>query len=71
MNKKKPEHEITNPDYYNATSNTEAGINTPRDREDIAVTDMISEAVGEMVDNIQHSFEGKPRVEKDKRERQE
>lgn len=37
-----------------------AGIPTPPNQENIAATDMISEAVEEMLDHIEHSFEGKP-----------
>ncbi|WP_192894558.1 hypothetical protein [Paenibacillus contaminans] len=37
-----------------------AGIPTPPDQENIAATDMISEAVEEMIDHLEHSFEGKP-----------
>ncbi|REE78727.1 hypothetical protein A8990_1242 [Paenibacillus taihuensis] len=43
-------------EYYNETSNTAAGINTPRDHESFGPLDMLSDAVEEMVDNVQHSF---------------
>jgi len=74
MNKKTTEHENTD-SYYNETSNTEAGINTPKDREGIAATDMISGAVQEIVDHVQRTFEGKPEPgeinSREKRERPE
>ncbi|EFM11336.1 conserved hypothetical protein [Paenibacillus curdlanolyticus YK9] len=50
------------PDYdetYNETSNTAAGINTPKDHEDSGPIDMISEAIEEIVDNVQHTFDHK------------
>ncbi|MBB6674702.1 hypothetical protein [Cohnella nanjingensis] len=40
-----------------------AGIPTPPDQQDIAATDMLSEAVGELTDELQHAFEGKPNEE--------
>lgn len=43
---------------YNETSNTAAGINTPRDHEDYGPLDMVSDAVEEMVDNVEHAFDG-------------
>jgi len=46
-------------EMYNKTSNTVAGINTPKDHEDSGPTDMVSDAVGQIVDNVQHSFDGK------------
>ncbi|WP_127534032.1 hypothetical protein [Paenibacillus kobensis] len=45
-------------EMYNETSNTAAGINTPKDHEDSGPIDMVSDAVGEIVDNIQHTFDG-------------
>ncbi|UUZ95028.1 hypothetical protein LJK87_11265 [Paenibacillus sp. P25] len=47
-----------NKEVYNETSNTAAGINTPPDQEDCTATDMISEAVEQMMDEIQHTFIG-------------
>ncbi|WP_308637588.1 hypothetical protein [Paenibacillus silvisoli] len=44
-------------EFYNETSNTWAGINTPRDHEDTSPLDMISQAVEEFVDNVQHAFD--------------
>jgi hypothetical protein len=44
-------------DYFNETSNTAAGINTPPENEDKAPTDMISGAVGEILDNVRHAFQ--------------
>ncbi|NBD24063.1 hypothetical protein [Paenibacillus glycinis] len=46
---------------YNETSNTAAGINTPKDHEDSGPLDMVSDAVGEFVDNVQHAFDGSSR----------
>ncbi|WP_281888002.1 hypothetical protein [Paenibacillus sp. YYML68] len=43
--------------YYNETTNTIAGINTPPDHPDIAATDSLSEFVETMMDNIQHTFD--------------
>ncbi|WP_409341534.1 hypothetical protein [Paenibacillus sp. MBLB4367] len=34
-----------------------AGIPTPPDQENITATDMVSEVVEEIIDNIEHSFE--------------
>jgi hypothetical protein len=50
---------MTNKDYYNDTSNTAAGINTPANHENSAPTDMVSDAVEQIVDHIQEAFEGK------------
>ncbi|RAP74559.1 hypothetical protein [Paenibacillus montanisoli] len=44
-------------EYYNETSNTAAGINTPRDHEDTSPLDLISHAIEEIVDNVQHAFD--------------
>ncbi|SDW65065.1 hypothetical protein [Paenibacillus sp. CF384] len=43
---------------YNRTSNTAAGINTPLDHQDTSPLDMISHAIEEIVDNVQHAFDG-------------
>lgn len=43
-------------DYYNETSNTAAGINTPPENENIAATDMLSDAVEQIVDNVSRAF---------------
>ncbi|MFE5317790.1 hypothetical protein ACFQ88_03665 [Paenibacillus sp. NPDC056579] len=53
-------------DIYNETTNTAGGITTPADQEDCASTDMISNAVAEMMDRIQEDFIGEP--EDDKRQ---
>jgi len=45
-------------DYYNETSNTVAGINTPKEREDASPLDMIDGAVEQMVDKLQDDFGG-------------
>lgn len=45
-------------EVYNETSNTAAGINTPKNHESSGPLDMISDAVGEIVDNVQHTFDG-------------
>lgn len=47
-----------NEDIYNETTNTAGGITTPADQENCASTDMISGAVAEMMDRIQHDFVG-------------
>lgn len=44
--------------YSNKTAFEIAGIPTPPNHEDASATDLISEAVEEIVDNIQHSFVG-------------
>lgn len=44
------------PDLYNETSNTAAGINTPSDRQDKSPTDMLSEAVREGMDQLKEAF---------------
>ncbi|XEC97223.1 hypothetical protein AB6A23_12095 [Paenibacillus tarimensis] len=47
-------------ELYNEISNQIAGINTPPEREDNFPTDMLSEAVEQMMDNIQATIvEGK------------
>ncbi|GMK45493.1 hypothetical protein [Paenibacillus glycanilyticus] len=45
-------------EFYNETSNTVAGINTPKDHEDSGPLDMVSEAVEEFMENVQHTFDG-------------
>ncbi|MBM7568452.1 hypothetical protein [Paenibacillus sacheonensis] len=45
-------------EMYNETSNTAAGINTPKDHESFGPIDMVSDAVGEIVDKVQHTFDG-------------
>ena len=44
--------------YYNETSNTVAGINTPKEREDASPLDMVDGAVEEMVDKLRDDFGG-------------
>ncbi|QHT59134.1 hypothetical protein GXP70_03595 [Paenibacillus lycopersici] len=44
-------------EMYNETSNTAAGINTPKNHEGYGPLDMISDAVEEIVDNVQHTFQ--------------
>ncbi|WP_248925737.1 hypothetical protein [Paenibacillus hamazuiensis] len=46
-------------DLFNETSNTAAGINTPEDQQDCTATDLLSDAVEEMIDNIEEEFTGK------------
>ncbi|MFC5650066.1 hypothetical protein ACFPYJ_13230 [Paenibacillus solisilvae] len=55
--KKSDKHEEYN-EMYNETSNTAAGINTPKDHEDSGPLDMVSDAVANIVDNVQHTFDG-------------
>lgn len=50
-------HDDEYDEMYNETSNTAAGINTPKDHECCGPLDMISGAVGEIVDNVQHTFD--------------
>ncbi|GEM_PF-2359020 len=51
-------------DIYNETTNTFAGITTPRDREDIAATDPLNEFVKQTMDNLEEAFTGeKPEVD--------
>ncbi|QYR21408.1 hypothetical protein KZ483_27695 [Paenibacillus sp. sptzw28] len=59
MSKDQTEHDENN-EIYNDTSNTDAGINTPKEREDSSPLDMVSGAVKEMVDNVQRAFGGDP-----------
>ncbi|MCM3626753.1 hypothetical protein M3194_05185 [Paenibacillus glycanilyticus] len=59
MHKNEKRNEEFN-EKYNETSNTVAGINTPKDHEDSGPLDMVSEAVEEIVDNVQHKFDGHP-----------
>ncbi|WP_219839281.1 hypothetical protein [Paenibacillus sp. R14(2021)] len=42
---------------FNETSNTVAGINTPKDHEAFGPLDMLSGAVEKIVDNVQHEFD--------------
>jgi|GEM_PF-1407964 hypothetical protein len=56
--RKKVKHNNEFDERYNETSNTVAGINTPKDHESSGPLDMVSEAVEEMVDNVQHTFDG-------------
>lgn len=44
-------------EMYNETSNTAAGINTPKDHENSGPLDMVSDAVAEITDNIQYTFD--------------
>ncbi|SFI75765.1 hypothetical protein SAMN02799624_02044 [Paenibacillus sp. UNC496MF] len=44
-------------EMYNETSNTAAGINTPKDHERFGPIDMVSDAVEAFVDNVQHTFD--------------
>lgn len=46
------------PDLYNEISYSAAGINTPADQEDCTATDMISDAVEQIMDNIQGAVLG-------------
>ncbi|WP_246028059.1 hypothetical protein [Paenibacillus xylaniclasticus] len=43
----------------NETANTAAGINTPKNHEDSSPTDLMSEAVSEMMDKVQRTFDGR------------
>lgn len=45
-------------EMYNETSATAAGINTPKDHEGSSPLDMVSDAVAEIVENVQHMFDG-------------
>ncbi len=45
-------------EMYNETSNTAAGINTPKNHEGSGPLDMVSDAVAEIVENVQHTFDG-------------
>ncbi|MFC4811461.1 hypothetical protein [Paenibacillus sp. GCM10023250] len=44
-------------EMYNETSNTVAGINTPKDHEGCGPIDMVSDAIEAIVDNVQHTFD--------------
>lgn len=57
MSKETPDHDEYN-EIYNETSNTVAGINTPKDNEKSSPLDMVSGAVVEMVDHVQRTFGG-------------
>ena len=59
MSKKTTDHDEYN-EIYNETSNTAAGINTPKDHESTSPTDMVSGAVEEMVDKVERTFGGDP-----------
>jgi hypothetical protein len=59
MSKKTTDNDDYN-EIYNETSNTDAGINTPKEREDSSPLDMVSGAVKEIVDNVQRAFGGDP-----------
>jgi hypothetical protein len=39
-------------EYFNETSNTAAGINTPKDHEGIGATEPLDEIVEQVMDNI-------------------
>ncbi|WNQ09086.1 hypothetical protein MJA45_15675 [Paenibacillus aurantius] len=45
-------------DFFNDTTNTAAGINTPPDHQDQAVTDPVADAVAEIIDNLTAAFTG-------------
>ncbi|UQZ81776.1 hypothetical protein SK3146_00932 [Paenibacillus konkukensis] len=47
-------------DLFNETSYTVAGINTPADQENCTATDMLSDAVAEMMNRIEEDFIGEP-----------
>ncbi|GLX66603.1 hypothetical protein [Paenibacillus glycanilyticus] len=53
-------------EIYNETSNTVAGINTPKDHEGSGPIDMISDAVEKIVDNVEHTFDGHHHKDKKK-----
>lgn len=46
------------PPIVNETSTSVAGINTPPDGENHFPTDMVSEAVEEMMDRVRDTFQG-------------
>ncbi|AEI40059.1 hypothetical protein [Paenibacillus mucilaginosus] len=43
---------------YNETSNTAAGINTPKENQGRAATDMLADFVEGTMENIEHTFDG-------------
>ncbi|MGO4109704.1 hypothetical protein [Paenibacillus sp. YAF4_2] len=53
----KEKHDDEYNEMYNETSNTVAGINTPKNHENTGPLDMVSEAVEEIVDHVQQSFD--------------
>jgi hypothetical protein len=55
MRKETPDHDEFK-EIYNETSNTVAGINTPKVNEKSSPLDMVNGAVEEMVDNVQRTF---------------
>ncbi|WP_336790279.1 hypothetical protein [Paenibacillus sp. MMO-177] len=55
---RKDKHNDEYDEFYNETSNTVAGINTPKDHESYGPLDMVSEAVEEFMENVQHAFDG-------------
>ncbi|BBH22867.1 hypothetical protein Back11_42120 [Paenibacillus baekrokdamisoli] len=63
MTKQSNNHEEFN-EMYNKTSNTAAGINTPKNHEDSGPLDMVSDAVAEIVENVQHTFDGQEKKNK-------
>lgn len=48
---------MTTHDPYNETTNTFAGITTPRNREDQAATDPLTDFVEETMDQLQQAFD--------------
>ena len=65
MSKETPDHDEYN-EIYNETSNTVAGINTPKDHEESSPLDMVSGAVEEIVDNVQRTFRGNQHPDEEK-----
>ncbi|HTG72091.1 MAG TPA: hypothetical protein VL921_22740 [Candidatus Udaeobacter sp.] len=65
MSKETPDHDEFN-EIYNETSNTVAGINTPKENEKSSPLDMVSGAVEEMVDHVQRTFEGSQQPDDEK-----
>ncbi|KRE49654.1 hypothetical protein [Paenibacillus sp. Soil522] len=55
MSEETPDHDEYK-EIYNETSNTVAGVNTPKDNEKSSPLDLVSGAVEEMVDNVQRTF---------------
>ncbi|GIQ71242.1 hypothetical protein DUZ99_13190 [Xylanibacillus composti] len=49
---------MSSKEYFNETTNTFAGITTPREREDHAATDPLNEIVEKTMDTIQQAFTG-------------
>ena len=63
---------VSDDDYYNETSNTAAGINTPKNHEGVTASEPLDEFVKKVMDNIEHALyhhnEKKDSPEKDKKD---